>query len=128
MASLAFKGLWPPTVNHVWKKTGSGRVYLSKEGRGFRSTIGWLAKLARNDGVLPQEPFKGPLRVAVRLAPPDRRRRDIDNVCKALFDALTHAGVWEDDRQIMELEMAMDAPVKGGSVKLEIEAMENGEQ
>lgn len=31
---------------------------------------------------------------------PDRRRRDLDNILKALFDALTHAGLWLDDSQI----------------------------
>lgn len=28
---------------------------------------------------------------------------DVDNVCKALFDSLTKAGVWEDDRQVATL-------------------------
>lgn len=33
---------------------------------------------------------------------PDRIR-DLDNYNKALFDALTHAGVWEDDRQVKRM-------------------------
>ncbi len=32
--------------------------------------------------------------------PPDRRRRDLDNVLKALLDSLAHAKVYEDDSQI----------------------------
>ena len=32
--------------------------------------------------------------------PPDRRRRDLDNLQKPLLDALQHAGVYEDDSQI----------------------------
>jgi Holliday junction resolvase RusA-like endonuclease len=35
--------------------------------------------------------------------PPDARRRDIDNYNKALFDALTHAGIWEDDSQVQRM-------------------------
>ena len=36
----------------------------------------------------------------VLLYPPQKRNRDLDNYQKALFDSLTHAGVWVDDRQI----------------------------
>jgi crossover junction endodeoxyribonuclease RusA len=32
--------------------------------------------------------------------PPDRRRRDLDNIQKPVLDALQHAGVYEDDSQI----------------------------
>jgi crossover junction endodeoxyribonuclease RusA len=35
--------------------------------------------------------------VEILLYPPDNRRRDIDNYTKGLFDALTHARVWEDE-------------------------------
>ena len=37
------------------------------------------------------------------LYPPDQRRRDIDNYNKALFDALTLTGVWEDDSQVKRM-------------------------
>lgn len=43
------------------------------------------------------------LYVEVILYPPDARRRDLDNYMKCLLDALTHAGVWEDDSQIDQL-------------------------
>lgn len=32
--------------------------------------------------------------------PPDRRRRDLDNLQKPVLDVLQHAGVYEDDSQI----------------------------
>jgi crossover junction endodeoxyribonuclease RusA len=32
--------------------------------------------------------------------PPDRRRRDLDNIQKPVLDALEHAAVYEDDSQI----------------------------
>jgi crossover junction endodeoxyribonuclease RusA len=41
--------------------------------------------------------------VEIILYPPDARRRDIDNYNKALFDALTHAGIWEDDSQVQRM-------------------------
>lgn len=32
--------------------------------------------------------------------PPDRRRRDLDNLQKPTLDAMQHAGVYEDDSQV----------------------------
>jgi len=32
--------------------------------------------------------------------PPDRRRRDLDNLLKSVLDALEHAGVYADDSQV----------------------------
>lgn len=53
-------------------------------------------------------------RVAVRIAvyPADRRRRDLDNYPKAVFDALTAARVWEDDTIIDELYIVRKVPDK----------------
>jgi crossover junction endodeoxyribonuclease RusA len=36
---------------------------------------------------------------------PDRRRRDLDNLLKAVQDALAHAGVYDDDSQIVDLRI-----------------------
>lgn len=36
---------------------------------------------------------------------PDNRRRDAVNLLKAPLDALAHAGVYEDDSQIVELSI-----------------------
>ncbi|NBW20709.1 MAG: RusA family crossover junction endodeoxyribonuclease [Caulobacteraceae bacterium] len=47
----------------------------------------------------------GSVRVVIEAFPPDRRKRDLDNILKSLLDALTHAGVWEDDSQIEDLRI-----------------------
>jgi crossover junction endodeoxyribonuclease RusA len=47
--------------------------------------------------------------------PPDRRRRDIDNILKCLCDGLQHAGVYEDDCQIDEIHISR-AKSLGGTV------------
>jgi hypothetical protein len=49
----------------------------------------------------------GELSVTIFIFPPDRRKRDIDNIAKATLDALTIAGLWKDDSQIKELNLEM---------------------
>ena len=50
----------------------------------------------------------------------DRRRRDIDNIAKALLDALQHGGVYIDDSQIVDLRIKKADPVEGGSTLVQI--------
>ena len=45
-------------------------------------------------------PIKGRLALCMDAFPPDRRRRDLDNLQKAPLDSLEHAGVYENDSQI----------------------------
>jgi crossover junction endodeoxyribonuclease RusA len=57
------------------------------------------------------------------------RRRDIDNYNKALFDALTHAGIWEDDSQVKRMLVEWAPQVPGGKVEITIASyVENGRQ
>jgi crossover junction endodeoxyribonuclease RusA len=52
--------------------------------------------------------------VALHVSMRDRRIADIDNRVKAALDALTHAGVYDDDSQIDELLVCRGEIVKGG--------------
>lgn len=63
------------------------------------------------------------LKMSLLIYPPDRRKRDIDNVNKALLDALEHAGVYANDNQIKHLDSRVLFPVKGGMVKVRIEVI-----
>ena len=63
----------------------------------------------------------GPLEVDVIVFPPDRRRRDIDNVQKALLDALQHGGAYDDDSQIVRLSIEKGDPVEGGKTIVRIQ-------
>lgn len=53
---------------------------------------------------------------------PTARRCDIDNFTKGLWDALTDAGVWEDDSQVDELiiRRGYKDPDKKGFVDIKI--------
>lgn len=46
-----------------------------------------------------------PVNVSIDAFYPDRRLRDIDNILKALLDALTRAGMWDHDSQVEALSI-----------------------
>jgi len=64
--------------------------------------------------------IQGDVSVGMVLYPPDRRRRDLDNYRKALWDALTHAGIWEDDSQVTHDEGWKGPVVRGGVIMVQI--------
>lgn len=61
-------------------------------------------------------------RIGVRVSvyPPDRRKRDIDNILKAPLDALTHGGMIEDDGLIDVLHIERREVVKGGKLEITV--------
>jgi crossover junction endodeoxyribonuclease RusA len=63
------------------------------------------------------------LAVQVQIHPPDNRRRDIDNVQKALLDAMQHGGAYRDDSQIVRLSIEKCEPVAGGKTIVQIERL-----
>lgn len=102
---------YPPSVNTYWRRVGN-RTLLSRRGRAYRREVGEALRY------LVSEPVKGALEVQARLFPPDRRRRDLDNVAKALLDALEHAGVYRDDYQVRRLLLERGAPIPGGKAEV----------
>lgn len=105
---------WPPSLNRYYRCVGR-RVLISREGRRYRREV--VARLA----ALRLRPMQGELAVRVRLHPPDRRRRDCDNLQKCVFDAMQHGGVYVDDSQITKFQVEMCAVAKDGRVVVEIE-------
>lgn len=87
---------YPPSVNHYWRHF-RGRTVISREGRTFRTNV--CALLAGGNGPR-KPPSGGRIALCMDAFPPDRRRRDLDNLQKPTLDALQHAGVYEDDSQV----------------------------
>lgn len=100
---------FPPSVNTYWRHPNkgafAGKSLISEAGRKFQSAA--CAAIVEQLRRLPK-PTSAPASVEIVLFPPDNRIRDLDNYNKALFDALTHAGVWEDDRQVKRMLVEWD--------------------
>lgn len=109
---------WPPSTNAIWRafvQKGRVRNILSKQGRAYRESATQAAQ-AQYDG----EPMQGRLSVTITLHAPTRRAYDVDNRAKAALDAITHAGVWDDDGQIDSLTITRGPVTKGGACYIDI--------
>ena len=108
---------WPPSVNTYWRNF-DGRMIISAKGREYRETVGDQMILQKQ-----VKHFTGRLRVEIEAFRPDKRRRDLDNLLKATLDGLAHAGVYEDDSQIIDLRIYWAKDI-GGMLKIKIEEIE----
>lgn len=109
---------WPPSVNHYWRHVGH-KTLISAAGRAYRIAVGRyvLQNLRRLAGVTP---YQGKIGIHIAASFPDDRKRDLDNLLKAPFDALTHARIWKDDSQIQDFLIRRVENVKGGQLVLDI--------
>ncbi len=108
---------YPPSVNNYWRHTSKGH-YITAKGKSFRRDVCLL--LSKYRGRL----TTGRLDITVSVYPPDRRKRDLDNITKALFDAIEHSGVIADDEQFDRVQLWRNSVVKGGKVIVSIEPIE----
>ena len=118
MTELIIELPWPPSVNTYWRSIGPGRVIISKKGREYRESA--IKNCAHIDTLL-----TGRLSVKIEAYPPDARKRDLDNLPKAILDALTHADVWLDDSQIDDLQIVRREKVENGSITVIINNIES---
>lgn len=111
---------YPPSVNTYWRHLSkgplAGRTLLSEAGRNYRETV--MRELFSSKRV-----GTARVKVDIECRMPDRRKRDLDNVPKALLDALTHAGMWADDSQVDDLRVWRSL-VMGGVVLVRITPLE----
>ena len=66
----------------------------------------------------------GDLEIWIKAYPPDRRKRDLDNIMKATQDSLQKGGAMFDDSQIKKLHAEMFKPEKPGRIEIVLEKIE----
>ena len=108
---------WPPSLNSYWRHVRStGRTLISKEGRSYRHRV---AEAVTRDQ---RHRFgAGPIMIHITAHPPDKRRRDLDNMLKAVLDALAHTAVYGDDSQVDDLHIVRGNQVPGGLLVVRID-------
>ena len=104
---------WPPSVNRYWRAF-KGRVIISAEGRAYRKAVADQVLIQRG-----AKHYDGKMKVEIEAWRPDNRRRDLDNLLKAALDGCTHAGVWEDDSNIVDLHIYWAEHI-GGMLKVKV--------
>jgi len=127
---LKVKLPWPPTINHYYidsvaRKQVKGktrhfvRKVIGKDGLKFRSKVKSIINNKSNYYLV-----QGLIGVSIQACIPDKRKRDIDNIFKPTLDALTHAYVWHDDKQVEKLYIERGPQIKGGCLYIQITELE----
>lgn len=112
---------YPPTANTYYRNVG-GRMMLSKRGREYRNAVSNAGDMVRMTAG--REPTTARLKMLIRVYPPDRRRRDMDNLIKPLWDAMQHAGLYADDEQIDDYRVIRGDIKRPGRVEVTISELD----
>lgn len=109
-----------PPSNNTYYRHARGRNYLSEKAEKFAEEVNSIIQQKDLALKLPQK-----LSVTIYASPPDNRKRDLDNVLKGLFDALTKAGFWVDDSQIDHLSISRIAKRKSGGIRMQVRTLDD---
>lgn len=116
---IELKMPWPPSANRYWRYI-PGRVLISKEAREYKRSIKILSRFWK------LKVITGRLRVFIKVCPPDKRVRDLDNYQKITLDALQGAYIFENDSQIDDLHTIRGPITKGGLLHITISKLDEG--
>ena len=103
---------WPPAV--LSPNNRAHRFLKARAGKMYRSQCRLLSLHVKVQG-------EGPIPITITFRPPDRMRRDRDNMLAAMksgLDGLADALKVDDER--FELTIKRGEPVRGGWVEIEI--------
>jgi crossover junction endodeoxyribonuclease RusA len=112
-ASVIISLPYPPSANRLWRFVPGKRTPLrSEEYRAWLKEATWAAKAAclrthDRKGVV------GPYALNISACPPDRRKRDLGNLVKAIEDGLKAGGAIEDDSLCQEIMLRWAPDVSG---------------
>ena len=92
---------FPPSVNNLFLNAGKRRIPTDR----YKA---WRAEAEQMLMVQRPRSLSGAVNVRVDLVPPDRRKRDCDNLAKAVLDTLVRTGIITDDSAIQRLSIGWE--------------------
>ena len=119
-ASIIVSLPWPPKATSPNARAHWAAVHRARSRYRADARILAIAAGARDAGKAP--PPHAALHVTLRVYPPDRRRRDLDNIVaslKSALDGIADALGVDDSRFRLSIEMS--DPVAGGRIDVEVE-------
>ena len=107
---------YPPSTNRLWRYSKNG-VYRTPV---YKAYIKECQRVQPAYQLWLHDPVCTPVSMQVWANPPDKRRRDLDNLCKALCDVIVHLGILEDDHWIHDLHLKWDREAVQNGVLIDI--------
>lgn len=104
---------WPPSANRYWRYW-NGRIIINREARDYKKHVQYLSCL------WPVKRIHGRIDLKLDIHPPDKRKRDLDNLLKITIDALESTGIFEDDSQIDRILVERKEVIKDGQITVKI--------
>lgn len=126
MREMNFDIPYPPSTNKVWRTStvnGVRRTYLTEHVCIYRHKV-YEAVRQQFKHMKDNAQITEPLYIQIYAYPPDKRTRDLDNILKCTFDALTYAGVWLDDGLVDALSVHRCDVCKGGKLSITIHVLD----
>ena len=98
---------FPPSVNRLWRATKGGKVYRSPQYVAWRKLAMWQLV-----GQVKGKKVTSAYKLTILAVRPDKRRRDLGNLEKAVSDILVSQNIIEDDClcEWMEIKWVEDGP------------------
>ena len=101
----------PPGINRTYK-VGNGRFYKSAEAKQWEEDAYYLIKACRNQKRLWSE------KVHIIMSCTKYRELDIDAPIKIVLDALENAGLFKNDKDVMELIILKKFNERGPEIQI----------
>ena len=97
---------YPPTINNYYVRSKYGAIFINQKGRSYRAAVQYNMRH--------EKPIEGKIKLHIDVFPPDKKKRDMDNLNKCLLDSLQNTGVIKDDYDIDQLSMTRRDVIQGG--------------
>jgi len=123
MTQVTIRLPYPPSVNTVYRHAVRGKhsvMFMTDRGKDYKKQVEAHVRSAVVDRF-----GDARLSMLVHVYPPDRRKRDLDNLSKVLADSLQGAGLFKDDEQIDDVHYIRKEVIKGGAVVVRLTSMDD---